>query len=35
VRIVRESYQPAELTFSLDHFDGNLIETLGRYPDLT
>lgn len=36
VRIIREPYQAAELRYTLDHFDaaGNLIDTLGRYPDL-
>ena len=37
VHIVREPYGAAELPFSLDHFvaAGSLIDTLGRYPDLT
>jgi hypothetical protein len=37
VRIVREAGEPTELPFGLDHYDaaGNLIDCLGRYPDLT
>ncbi|HKD78033.1 MAG TPA: hypothetical protein VKB76_21170 [Ktedonobacterales bacterium] len=37
MRIVHDPYQlPGELPFTVDHFDiaGNLINTLGRYPDL-
>ena len=36
VKIAREPYPQRELPYSVDHFDaaGNLLATLGRYPDL-
>jgi hypothetical protein len=36
IHIVREPYEADERPFTVDHFDyhGNLIATLGRYPDL-